>query len=505
MTKLIRTLALLYLLFTSVATATDIPQIVWLAHRVNVYPCTDCDPPDTASFETLLDEVIDAGAYGVIMGQWSKKWPYFEDTEDENALKAKIESALDTCDAHGLKVWFHTTELSKISGVQAPTYYPTITPDTSALEADTFDVDTVLTPTNYLLKQAFTPDSFRYYDYTYTLSETDNLGDVGTIGFYRYSVEDDEYLHAYHYDLDTLDGTYSVRFHALDNEQWEAWFIVSDTARVTLGTLVERSPDSLEDIGSLSTSDAAFWGSALPMYKCHIDSGGNGLDCDSPDLSSACALCDGSRIAIQQWNYLKGTSHTCLEGWWGSGDEPQAIGYQRGVLDNWGSAGAAYAHYVGGFCELGRAVTGKDVLVFADAFDYSHNGRQYIRTNNPESSGDDGGFYLSKNSAWNVLLDTIPAIYCAWNADVGYSYLGPGSETRDLAASVEDYSESDRRWWLALYLEYNNTDSAAELIEALPQTDRPEAIMWFTWDMTLVRADSLSSRFAKFNFPGGGE
>ncbi len=458
---------------------------VALFHRVNCYPI----PPDDFTFEQLLEEVIASGAKGTIFSQWSKAWPYYsEGSQSEIALRARINAALSRCDQAGLRVWFETQQLSKFS-YGNPCYLPTKIPDPTALVVQNLLTDNLesdkpfffdLTPStepNYRLFYDVVCEPWRYYEFSVYVSCKGHNGKVGGLGFYRFDEDTQQYYNVSGTELKA--GYNRIRFHSLDCAKWQfVCFADAYPLRIIPAQLAERLPEAGENIGT--EAEPSFWNCTKPMYRCRPAEAGS-FSCDCPNPANRHALWRGYSLAYQQWEWLLAQNHPCLEGWFGTGDEPSILGYQREVLERFGSAGAAYVDNASNFAEFAYAITGKPALLYSDCFDPHHNGQQFKRANNPAG----GGFA----TAPAALSKDCPAIFLCWNED----------NMNSLQKSITYWSESGHRWWLALFVEYNNAEAAAAMIAALPADKRPEAVLWFTWDTRLIRAATLQPKFALFN------
>jgi len=441
-------------------------HIVWLAHRVNVYE----------DFGHELDEVIASGAGGLIMGQWTKKWPYWHDSYvgNEETLRAQVDAALSTCDQAGLRVWMATQELSKVNNRQAPNYLPTIKPNPQSLVFQDFKtlsrergepVQRNLAPGGRLFFD-FECEPWRYYDFNALVKARDPKARIGTIDFFRYG--DGEY-HKVSYKV-LEHGFNHIQFHSLDCEKWRAIFFAGDTDLSVVPMFLREQVPEPEEILREAVDN---------VYRLRPAGDARHFACTAPDLTDKASLWRGYGVAVDQWKWLESLGHPCLEGWFGIGDEPTSVGYQQAFDGR--NAGELFTDHVDEFCRLGKTLTGKDVLIFADPFDPHHNGQQYRRANNPAG----GGFA----NCPSLLRPDIPAIFAVWNED----------NAQSLQKSVTYWSESGRRWWLAVYIENNDAQAAAAMIAELPDDKKPEAVMWFTWKMDEITAANLTPKFALFN------
>jgi hypothetical protein len=458
---------------------------VALYHRVNVLG---------DDFERLLEVVIASGAKIVILSQWSADWPWWgENVANEDALKAKIDAALTRCDQAGMQVYFETAQLSG-QPYGNPTYLPTIAPDPIALVTQNFLTDNLesdepfffdLTPNtepDYRLFYDVTCEPWRYYEFSVYISCKGHSGKVGGLGFYRYDEDTQQYYKVSGAELKP--GYNRIRFHSLDCAKWQfVFFAGAFPLRIIPAQLAERLPEAGEILALMGDDTdmdemGAYWGCNTPMYKCILKDAGN-FSAVNANPENRHKLWNSYLPAIRQWEWLKSRNHPCLVGMFAKNDEP-CFGYQRGVIERWGSVGEAYTEHVETFVELGYAITGQKVLIYSDPFDPHHNGQKYIRANCPIG----GGFA----TAPGALREELPAVFLVWNED----------NMQSLQKSITYWSESGREWWLALYSEYNNAQQAAEMIFALPEEKRPKTILIFTWEMGEYTIEKLSAKFAFF-------
>jgi hypothetical protein len=472
---------LLSLILCSISYAAPIPKIVALFDRVNI---------DTTRFKTLLNECIKVDIDGIIMSQYLQSFPYYnEGSNSEKALRSVIDRSLSRCDSAGIKVWFETYSGSKVS-YNNNIYYPTRVCNTNSKVAYNFFYDNLdndihpiwyLTPNtgnNYRLFYNITCDTWRYYEVTFYITCKKKTGSVGSLGFYRYDNDTDRYYHVSHIDI--KNGYNRMNVLSLDSDKWQCVVIAgADSISVIPLSMIEKVPDSTEVFGTIDSTESMFWTNYYEsMYKLRPKNT-DYFSTSCPDVSNKHGIWGGYNVTYKSWNWLKGLNHPCLEGIVATDDEPTGLGYQYNVLQENGSAGKGFSNNMENFCEFGYVLTGKPVMLWSDPFDPFHNGQKLIRANNPYG----GGFSTC------VMNDSTPCIYMVWNED----------NMQSLEKSINYWANSGKRWGLALYIEYNNTEQAANYIRALPLNKRPEFIMFFTWKTELINEVELRKVIGNFN------
>ena len=448
-------------------------QHVYFPHRLNV---TDGQHPDTtgdtSTLEALVDEVIGFGADGVILCYNTHKETFFAPgSAREIALRERWDRILDRCDGAGIEVRLLNQELSK-SNYGNPVWLPTVAPtglvyelvkDRRARgEKYSWTLDASSSKTNRLF-YPIEVEPFRYYELQLKATSKNASAKLSVI-FRRWDEVTQEYSQASYIDLTV--GNAKIPFHSLDAGRWEIVVVAkTDVIQVMPVRLVEKVPTAEENYGELDAEEAAFWMPETPaavMYKCR-PTGARMFHCNGPDVSDTAGVWKGFGIAVNQWFYLKG-NHSCLRGWKGTNDEPTAWGWSKKLLDEFGSAGEAYAWLCNQYAWLGYTITGEPVLLYGDAFDPNHNGVRLTRT----CAGQGGGF----ETAFAALDDNLPAIFICWGERI--------------ADSIQFWANSGKRWWLGIHLSQNNVAEIAALVAALPVDKQPEAVVWFTWDYRLI-------------------